>query len=117
MLNGFYYQLVLFLTLWFLSFLMSGQQVHLLSNLHFHGIAHSKLLALKEEKEQIVQKFGVQVVYYLIIFCRVSVAGANWTGRFGAVHRAVWHGTIIAAKVISIPVCLYKVLAFLCIIK
>ena len=77
---------------------MSGQQVHLLSNLCFHGIAHSKLLALKEEKEQIVQKFGVQVVYYLIIFCRVSVAGANWTGRFGAVYRAVWHGTIIAAK-------------------
>ena len=58
MLNGFYYQLVLFLTLWFLLFLMSGQQVHLLSNLRFHGIAHSKLLALKEEKEQIVQKFG-----------------------------------------------------------
>lgn len=34
---------------------------------------------------------------------RVEGDGCDWGGAFGVVHKAIWRGTVVAAKLIHLP--------------
>ena len=43
------------------------------------------------------------ITYNAETFCDLKLVGVIGEGTFGVVHKAIWRGTIVAAKVINVP--------------